>query len=178
MINKYKLGKLFGLFVTVELSFFIGTLILWATYSGICIWLLDFTLSNAIIGGLVATLLYWISDIVHHLGHAYAARQTGFPMVGIRLGTHLIFAASLYPDDEGMLPAKIHIRRALGGPITSFLFSILMGIIASLLYSSGGTAWFIAAFLFLTNLFIFAIGSLMPLGFTDGSTLLEWWGKR
>ncbi len=27
------------------------------------------------------------------------------------------------------------------------------------------------------NLFIFTIGSLLPLGFTDGSTLLHWWGK-
>jgi len=128
--------------------------------------------------GLVATLLYWVSVIVHHLGHAYAAHRTGYPMIGIRLGNYAVFGTSLYPEDEEPLAAGIHIRRALGGPIGSLLFAISSGIIALLLRPLGGVVWWIAVYVSLTNLVIFTIGPFIPLGFTDGSTLLEWWGKR
>ncbi len=42
----------------------------------------------------------------------------------------------------------------------------------------GGVVWWIAVFVFLTSFVMFTIGPFIPLGFTDGSTLLEWWGKR
>jgi hypothetical protein len=41
-----------------------------------------------------------------------------------------------------------------------------------------GTLWLLATFFFLDNLLVLTLGSFLPLGFTDGSTLLEWWGKR
>jgi hypothetical protein len=36
----------------------------------------------------------------------------------------------------------------------------------------------VSAFFFLENLFVFTLAAFLPLGFTDGSTLLEWRGKR
>ena len=81
MVNEYKIGKLAGLSLSVEPSFFIGTIVLWVALSGAGFWILNLPFSQAIIGGLVATLLYWVSYIVHHLGHAYAARRTGYPMI-------------------------------------------------------------------------------------------------
>ena len=178
MVNEYKFGKLVGLYLSVEPSFFVGPIVLWVALSGVGVWILNLPFSQAIVGGLVATLLYWVSDIVHHLGHTYAARQTGYPMIGIRLGKYFVFGISLYPEDEEPLSAEIHIRRALGGPIGSLLFAIVTGIIALILRPLGGVVWWIAIFVFLTNLVMFTIGPFIPLGFTDGSTLLEWRGKR
>ena len=89
-----------------------------------------------------------------------------------------VLAASRYPRDEPELPAEIHIRRALGGPSFSFLLALVAGVIAYLLRTNGGLTWWLALFLFLDNLLIFTIGALLPLGFTDGSTLLYWWPKR
>jgi hypothetical protein len=39
-------------------------------------------------------------------------------------------------------------------------------------------AYWIVFFSFLENLFVFTLGAFLPLGFTDGSTLLRYWGKR
>lgn len=99
-------------------------------------------------------------------------------MMGIRFGSFGLLAASQYPLDEPELPAVIHIRRALGGPIGSLIASLLAGGIALLLRNTGGVPWWVTLFFFLDNFVVFTLGSLLPLGFTDGSTLLVWWGKR
>lgn len=130
----------------------------------------------AILGGLFAVLLHWGSDIVHQLGHARAARVTGHPMIGIRLWG--VLSASVYPSDEGSLPASVHVRRALGGAPASLLLAVIAAGIALALRPLGGVYWWVALYFFLDNLLVLGIGSLLPLGFTDGSTLLHWWGKQ
>jgi hypothetical protein len=98
-------------------------------------------------------------------------------MIGIRLGTFWLLSTSVYPSDEPSLPGAIHIRRALGGPLASLLLSVVAAIVAGVLLPVGGVLWWVGAFFFLENLLIFTLGSLVPLGFNDGSTLLRWWGK-
>jgi Zn-dependent protease len=177
MKKEYRLGKIVNLSFSIEPSFFAGTIALWIAFSGVWMWAFDRQFPAAIAAGLTATVLYWISEIIHQLGHAYAARQTGYPMVGIRLGTRLIFSTSLYPADEQALSSKIHIRRALGGPTGSLLFSVITGVIALMLYPAGGIVSQMVLFLCLLNFFVFTLGPFIPLGFTDGSTILAWWGK-
>src|SRR5690242_10193969 len=113
-------------------------------------------------------LLHWLSDIVHHLGHAWAARRTGYPMVGVRLSG--VLGSSIYPPDEPPLPAAVHIRRALGGPIASLLLTLVAAAIVLALRSSGGTVWWVALFFFLENLLVFTLQVFLPLGFNDGGT--------
>lgn len=52
-------------------------------------------------------------QLVHQLGHALAARASGYPMTGIRYD--YIFTYSTYPKDEPPLPPNVHIQRSLGG---------------------------------------------------------------
>lgn len=177
MSREYSFGRVAGLKLLAIRPMLIGTILLWLAFSGLALWLLELSVMQAIAAGFVATLLYWLSDVIHQLGHAYAARQTGYPMTGIRLGTFLIFSTSLYPEDEPPLPAPIHIRRALGGPVGSLLFGILAGIVALLTGPLAGLLWWLALFLFVVNAIWFAIGALIPMGFTDGSTLLHWWRR-
>jgi len=99
-------------------------------------------------------------------------------MVGIRLGKWGLLGTSLYPPDEEALPAKTHIRRALGGPIGSLLFTVVAAVTALVLRPVSVALWWVGVFFFLDNLIVFALGAFLPLGFTDGSTLLQWWGKR
>jgi hypothetical protein len=153
-----------------------GFLLLWVVLGGLGVLLFDVLLIEAIVGGLVAALLHYGSEIVHNLGHAWAARRTGYPMAGIRLFG--LLGMSLYPEDEPELPADVHIRRALGGPVGSLLLTLLAAVIALALRPLGGTPWLVSAFFFLENLFVFTLAAFLPLGFTDGSTLLEWRGKR
>ena len=99
-------------------------------------------------------------------------------MIGIRLGEWGLLGTSVYPPDEQTLPARIHIRRALGGPTGSLLLSAVAAVTALALRTVGGALWWVALFFFLDNLVVFTLGAFPPLGFTDGSTLLQWWGKR
>lgn len=120
------------------------------------------------------TLGHILSDLWHQLGHAAAARLTGYPMRGLRFWTIMI--ASFYPPDEPPLPAKIHLRRALGGPIASALLTLLLGILARALKPSLArrTIWFLC----LENLFAFTLQAFVPLGFNDGATIRKWTRKQ
>lgn len=87
-------------------------------------------------------------------------------------------ATSRYPANEGELPAKIHIRRALGGPVASAILTILTGLLLlAQPGAAGGVGYWLTLLTFLGNLLVFTLGAFLPLGFTDGSTLLRWWGK-
>ena len=178
MSQERAIGTVNGLNLSVEPMFYVGSIVIWVGMSIASGMMLGLSTVMAAIIGFVALVLYWISEIVHQLGHAYAARQTGHPMVGIRLGKFGVFSTSLYPQDEGVLPAKVHVRRALGGPIGSLLFGLVMGVLALLLNSAGGVVQWLAFYMVILNVGLFAFGPLAPLGFTDGSTLLEWWGKQ
>ena len=149
---------------------------LWVIFALIGLIVFDLSVSNSIFGGVAAVLLHWVSDVLHQLGHGWVAKKVGYPMREIRL-LHIL-AASIYPRDEPELPAEIHIRRALGGPPVSFALAILGAVISFLLQGKTGLLYLLAQFVFWENLLVIGVGSLLPLGFTDGSTLLEWWPKR
>lgn len=176
MANEIKLGNVAGLSLSARPSAILGSILLWVLLSRVAARLLRRPPGEALVGGFIAVVVHWASDIVHQLGNAWAARSTGYPMIGIRLWG--VLSASVYPPDEPMLPAAVHIRRALGGPVASLLLTLLAAAIARVLRPRGGMARWIGAFFFLDNLCTFTLGSLVPLNFTDGGSLLYWWGKR
>lgn len=165
------LGSVFGLQLTASLSVLAGIVAIWVIAAAGANLLLDIPHDEALIGGLACAILHILSEILHQFGHAWAARRTGYPMSGIHLW--LALGTSVYPPDEGTLPPSVHIRRALGGPMGSFLVTIVAAIIALFLRPWDQTPGWIAAFFFLDNLLTFTLGAFLPLGFTDGSTLLR-----
>ena len=172
MLNKIHLGRIIRLEVNARFSSLIAFLIIFLLLGLIAIFMIHLPLSSAIAGAYMATLLHFASELWHNLGHAVAARSTGYPMSGILFIGPL--AMSRYPKDEPKLPPEVHIRRAWGGPLSSMLLTIITGIIAWSLHPMGNTVWWIAIFLFFDNLLVFTFGALLPLGFTDGSTILHW----
>lgn len=176
MSKAYRLGSVAGLWIVTERSALYASAGLWILLSAGSIILLDLLPAAAVIGGLAAVALHWCAGLIHHLGHAWAARRTGFPMSGIHC--RQLLCASRYPRHEPLLPAGVHIRRALGGPAFSFLLALAAGVLAALLRAQDGRLWYLPAFLALDSFVVFTVGALLPLGFTDGSTLLEWWPRR
>ncbi len=162
--------KVAGLTFAANPSALVGSLALWLALSGTGFFLLKFSLPKAIILALAAVMLHWAADIAHQFGHALAARSTGHNMTGIRLWE--VLSSSVYPPDEPPLPNSTHIRRALGGPLLSLLITVL-ALIPLYLFHSGSWAWWLALFFSLDNVLVFSLGALLPLGFTDGSTLLR-----
>src|SRR5947208_7866757 len=175
MPTEIGLGNVAGLRLTADPSAVAGSLGLWGLLSGVAARVLAVPPGAAAAGGLIGVGLHWASALVHQLGHAQAARRTGHPMAGIRC--FALLSASLYPPDEPPLPGAVHRRRALGGPLASLLLALAATPVALVLRRRGGLPWWLAAFVVAVNLLAFTLGALLPLGFSDGSTLLRWWGK-
>jgi hypothetical protein len=174
MNRSFKIGGLFGLEIRAMPSTLLSIITIWAALTLLAIKLLKWKPEKAILTGFLATLIHFISEFWHQLGHAQAAEQTGFPMSGMEFRGPI--AISQYPSNEGMLSADVHIQRALGGPIFSLLLSVVSGVLLLALRPLGGPAFILVIFTFIDNLLVFTAGALLPLGFTDGSTLLHWWG--
>ena len=164
----------FGLRLSAGSTALLGSALLWLALTA-AVALLGFSLAGAALLGLAGVALHWLADLWHQAGHALAARRTGHPMAGVRLWG--VLSASVYPPDEPALPRGVHVWRALGGPLASALLSALALIPPATLPAAGGL-WWLALFFLLDNLLTFALGALLPLGFTDGSTILHWYRHR
>jgi lysylphosphatidylglycerol synthetase-like protein (DUF2156 family) len=167
--SRIRLGKLAGLSLSADLSAVLVSLLMCVLLSAVVLFALNRSLLTAIVAGLIAVVLHWIAVVWHQLGHSWAARSTGHPMVGINMWGPL--SSSIYPEDEEPLPRATHVRRALGGPIASFAMSIVSAVPLLFLHT-GSMAWWLALFFLAENFLTFTLGSFLPLGFTDGSTLL------
>ena len=176
MNKTWKLGSFAGLKLLAKPTALIATLLLWLIFTLVGRKLCKLSYKQAILGGLLATTLHWLSEFWHQFGHAQAAKQTGYPMSGMCANGPI--ATSLYPPDEPTLPGSIHIKRALGGPIASGALALLLGIVTMTLRPIGGIPLMVASLAFFENLFVFGLGAFLPLGFTDGSTILHYWNRN
>ncbi len=173
-MKEYKLGHMAGLDLSVEPSWLFGSLALFVVVSAIGLAGLALTLGEAIALGVLCVVLHWLAEALHQLGHARAASQTGHPMCGIRFGTRGVLSTAMYPADEPVLPASTHIHRALGGPKASALFSLLAALLVAALWNVNAIGRWSALFFFVDNFLVLTLGAFLPLGFTDGSTILQW----
>ncbi len=179
MQNERTLGTFFGLRFSIIPLFFVGTLIIFAVMSIIGLAVLKLHTADALIFALLCTLVHWLDDLVHSAGHAIAARSTGYPMVGLRLGTLGVFGTTLYPDNEPALPGSTHIQRAVGGPALSLSVAIVLGLIAYLRRADAADiSYMVLVFAVVELVAVFGPGAFIPLPFTDGDTLRKWWGKQ
>ena len=163
MDKKIKLGQIAGLEINAKPAAFAAFFAIWGLLSFLGIAVFKIKPRNVLIGGFIATLLHFVSDLWHHFGHARAADLTGYPMQSVDFWGPI--ATSVYPQDEGMIAPDIHIQRALGGPIFSLILALVTGLVLLALRPFGGTAVYVAAFLFGDNLLVLTLGALLPLAF-------------
>lgn len=166
-----------GLAIEVLPSALMGAVGLWLILGIAARLLTPLTWVEAILGSGLVMLLHYVSEFLHQVGHAWAARRTGYPMVGVRFWW--VLSTSLYPADEPTLPGKTHIRRALGGPSLSALVMLVGTLLTLLLVSLNAPLVLVLVALVSTldNLLVFTLGAFIPLSWTDGGTLLRWWGQ-
>ena len=157
--------------VTAGPSAVVGSLVLGVLAAAIAFFVLSTSLGIAALAGLLVVLLHWTAVSVHVLGHTTAARRTGYPANGIRLWG--LLSSIRYPADEPPLPAAIHVRRALGGPLASASFSLAVAVLVVVSRPITGTAWWLLVFLLLDSFLVGTLGALLPLDFSDGGTLLR-----
>lgn len=176
-MRSIRLGRVAGLDLSCTAAALWGSVGLGLLVGGIGAGVLRWSAGLAVGMAMLGVALHWIGEFLHQIGHALAASRTGYPMVGVRFGVLALLSASLYPADEPPLPARVHIRRALGGPLLSMLIALAAGAAWLALRGRGGLpSWLILA-VALENALVFGIGAQIPLGFNDGSTLLHWRGR-
>lgn len=177
MDRVYALGKLGSLKVTADNTALIGLIPVLIVLALIGSLVCKFVGFELIVFVVTAAFLYYFSELLHQSGHAQAARMTGYPMIGVHFYT--ILSRSIYPADEKNVPAAVHVRRALGGPIMSLLLALAFGLMTLIAQSLNlsGLPLTILAYGCLLNLLFYGLGAFLPLGFTDGSTLLYWLPK-
>lgn len=176
MRREFALFKIGGLQLSAVLSAFIGWLALWLGLGVVSAVVLQWPAGPAILGSALAVLLHVASETAHQIGHALAAKRTGWPMIGVRYWG--VLGTSVYPAGEPELSGAIHIRRARGGPIASLSLGIVAAVLTWLLSPSTGPVFWLAAFAALDNLLVLGLGAMLPLGFTDGSTILRYGRTR
>lgn len=111
--------------------------------------------------GIVYGVLLITSTYVHALGHIISSRLVNAPM------TALIATATVnttYYEDTETYPSRVHVGRALGGPV----FSLLLGVVALALAGDSH----VLRFLGIVNLLLVAI-TLSPLATLDGAVVLR-----
>lgn len=161
----------YRLSLSVLLIPFVVAAIVQATVLYIIGVLLPLPPGEVLIGTLVGVVLYWALVTVHHLGHAWAAARTGYPMTGIEYGRLGLLARSVYPDDEPKLPPGVHIQRALGGPIASGLLAVISIVLVMLTSENRSLLNWLLIQALVYNL-ILSVGALVPLPGLDGGTIL------
>jgi hypothetical protein len=179
-MKTFQLMTIRGIPVLVKPEAVYASLGLWivAAILGAVMW--DLGLITALITGLIVVMLHWMIALQHHYGHVVAGQQMGYPMS--RIVCWMLLPNDRYPPNEPSLPASVHRRRAIGGPIASLILSIITGIIALVFYFGvGGVLGGLAIFAFLDAFIIMFLGGFVPLHFigleTDGSTFLKYWGQ-
>ena len=178
-MNERTLGTLAGLRLTATRAALIGSIVLYVIVIGLMAAAFNLPIGSALLGGLIVVILHWFSEVVHQLGHAWAARRTGYPMIGVRFGFLGVLSTAIYPPDEPTLPAAIHIRRATGGPIFSAWLSTMAFLIILMTIRNAGAIWsFVSWFFFLENFLVMTLQVFIPLGFNDGGTIWRWMRKR
>jgi len=117
--------------------------------------------------GLVASLLFFVSILLHELGHSLVAVRSG---IAIRSITLFIFGgvARLERDPPD---GRTELRMAAAGPAVSVVLAGLF-LAVSTLTRPGGTPWAVTRYLALINLVV-AIFNLVPAFPLDGGRLLR-----
>ena len=124
-------------------------------------------LESTLIGfGSMSTL--FIADFGHAIAHIFSARYSGAPMDEIIISAGM--PRTLYRNNE-VLPS-IHRKRAIGGPIFS-LAGLMLSLSLYALMPVGSLARELAGWSSVGHGFIL-VGSLLPLPFVDGGTILKW----
>lgn len=163
----------FGVFASVLIALPVLTLLAALTAS--------LSFGEALSAAILGLGVMFVSEYLHQLGHAFAARRVGYPMIGVHFST--LLSTSVYPRDEPPLPPGVHIRRALGGFWVNVVIGLLLAPYAFFLWFGGGVRGWLVAFTAVYNFFVLGLGALLPIDipgvFTiDGGTILRYWRER
>jgi hypothetical protein len=112
-----------------------------------------------------------VGTLVHAVGHIAGGTLVGSPM------DELLFTSTrgvnIYHGDQSRLPGRVHLGRALGGPVLNLLFAGAVALALRLLAPAGvpGLLGETLSSIYSTSFFIGLGGLLLPLPSVDGQVI-------
>jgi Zn-dependent protease/CBS domain-containing protein len=170
MASSLRLGKLFGIDISVHISWFI--VLVFLTWSLASRWFPQFLTglptSTYWIIGFISALLLFVCVLIHELAHALVARAHGLTVRGITL---FLFGGIAQIDQEMKRPG-VEFQVAIAGPIASFLLAGAVFLLALPLWGRSAPGVAILVYLATTNLLLGAF-NLIPGYPLDGGRVLH-----
>ncbi len=127
MNGNLRIGNLFGIPFFINISWFFVLALTALNFGGGLAAQFPWLGASALILGLAAGILLFVSVLLHELGHSFAARQQG---IGVNSITLFLFGGLASLDDEAKTPAGAF-WIAVAGPLVSLGLFCLLTIIAS-----------------------------------------------
>jgi hypothetical protein len=119
----------------------------------------------------VWVLLFVVTSFTHSIGHIVSGQRVGAGMDELIVtNTRHV---NIYHGDQSKFPARVHITRAIGGPLANILVGLVSGILWWVSGANNPTLLVVS----LMNL-AFGFGSLAPLPSVDGGVIVEHLSKR
>jgi Zn-dependent protease len=124
-----RVGRVSGIQIAIDGSWvFIALLMSWSLAVAFGRWHPDWTPLTALATAVIATLLFFVSVLLHELAHSLVARRFGIPVERITL--FLFGGVSNIERDPPSAWAEF--LTAVVGPLTSIVLGLLLGLVGSL----------------------------------------------
>ncbi|MGH7269980.1 MAG: site-2 protease family protein, partial [Polyangiaceae bacterium] len=118
-----RLGRVFGIQIAIDLSWiFIVVLMTWSLSAAFTRWHPDWGVATVLGTSLLASLLFFVSVILHELAHSLVARRFGIPVTSIVL---FLFGGVSNIEREPSSPGSEFLT-AVVGPLTSIVLGVIL----------------------------------------------------
>lgn len=125
--HAFRIGSLFGIEIRVDWSWVvIFVLMTWNLVSVFSAWHRDWPASEAFCVALAASVLFFVSLVLHELAHSIVATRHG---IHVRSITLFLFGGVSDIEQEPPF-AGVEFRMAIAGPLTSILLGVLFLVLA------------------------------------------------
>jgi Zn-dependent protease/CBS domain-containing protein len=124
-----RLGRIFGIEVAIDRSWvFIALLMGWSLTAAFSRWHPDWSGATALLTAVVATVLFFVSVVLHELAHSLVAKQFGIPVDRITL---FLFGGVANIEREPP-SALAEFTTAIVGPLTSIFLGVALTALGTL----------------------------------------------
>lgn len=119
-VRHIPVGKVWGVPVSITPLTWLGPLVFFGLHAALSALGPPQSLAEVARGGAVFVVGVEANTLVHALGHIVGGRVVGSPMDELLLTATR--GANLYRGDQAALPGRVHLGRALGGPLLNLIF--------------------------------------------------------
>jgi Zn-dependent protease len=165
-VRRIPVGRFWGITLLVTPLTWLGPFIYFGLYILLNMLSSSISLTDRLYQALLFTIAVQITNILHAFGHILSGK-----LVHSAMDELLITATrdvNLYHGDQRLIPGRVHLIRAIGGPIFNLFVAGLCFALATQIVPGFWSA--LVTSLASTNLF-FGVGGFLPLPSVDGAVI-------